>query len=69
MVQNVGCKCLLYFFQVRDRATLYLNMLGWDGSVGETDKGVKGFLFGALDVPLVNLEISLRSYVCALQPT
>ncbi|KAH0454873.1 hypothetical protein IEQ34_016797 [Dendrobium chrysotoxum] len=42
--------------EVRDRATLYLNMLGWDGSVGETDKGVKEFLFGALDVPLVNLE-------------
>lgn len=41
-------------------------MLGSDGSVGETDKGVNEFLFGALDVPLVNLEASLRSYVCSL---
>ncbi|XP_020572866.1 coatomer subunit gamma-2 [Phalaenopsis equestris] len=54
--------------EVRDRATLYLNMLGWDGSVSEADKGVKEFLFGALDVPLVNLEISLRSYEPSKEP-
>ncbi|CAI0438067.1 unnamed protein product [Linum tenue] len=30
--------------------------------VVETDKGVKEFLFGALDIPLVNLETSLRNY-------
>ncbi|XP_074333279.1 coatomer subunit gamma-like [Apium graveolens] len=48
--------------EVRDRATLYLNTLGGDGSVVETDKDVKEFLFGSLDVPLVNLETSLKNY-------
>ena len=56
------CSCL----QVRDRATLYLNTLGGDGSVVETDKDVKEFLFGSLDVPLVNLETSLKNYVSVL---
>ncbi|OVA04518.1 Clathrin/coatomer adaptor [Macleaya cordata] len=45
--------------EVRDRATLYLNTLGDDGSVAQTNKD---FLFGSLDVPLVNLEISLKTY-------
>ncbi|KAK3022029.1 hypothetical protein RJ639_047419 [Escallonia herrerae] len=49
--------------EVRDRATLYLSTLGGDGSVVETDKDVKEFLFGSLDVPLVNLETSLKNYV------
>ncbi|RVW16858.1 Coatomer subunit gamma-2 [Vitis vinifera] len=49
--------------EVRDRATLYLNTLGGDGSVVETDKDVKDFLFGLLDIPLVNLETSLKNYV------
>ncbi|KAM7479292.1 hypothetical protein LguiA_027505 [Lonicera macranthoides] len=49
--------------EVRDRATLYLNTLGGDGSVVETDKDVKEFLFGSLDVPLVNLETSLKNYM------
>ncbi|KAA8545965.1 hypothetical protein F0562_020584 [Nyssa sinensis] len=49
--------------EVRDRATLYLNTLGGDGSVVETDKDVKEFLFGSLDVPLVNLETSLKNYI------
>ncbi|CAL5321739.1 unnamed protein product [Camellia sinensis] len=48
---------------VRDRATLYLNMLEVDGAIVETDKDVKNFLFGSLDVPLVNLEMSLKNYV------
>lgn len=48
--------------QVRDRATLYLNSLG-DGSVAETDKDVKEFLFGSLDIPLTNMETTLRNYV------
>ncbi|RZC14484.1 coatomer subunit gamma-like [Glycine soja] len=48
--------------EVRDRATLYLNTLGGDGSVVETDKDVKDFLFGPFDVPLVNLETSLKNY-------
>ncbi|CAN0909888.1 Coatomer subunit gamma [Linum grandiflorum] len=48
--------------EVRDRATLYLNTLGGDGEVVETDKDVKEFLFGPLDIPLVNLEISLRNH-------
>lgn len=50
-------------FQVRDRATLYINTLGGDGAVVETGKDVKDFLFGSLDVPLVNLETSLKNYV------
>ncbi|KAJ8467044.1 hypothetical protein OPV22_029596 [Ensete ventricosum] len=48
--------------EVRDRATLYLDSLGSDASVGGTDEDIKDFLFGPLDVPLVNLETSLRSY-------
>ena len=49
---------------MRDRATLYLKMLGGEATVGETEKDVNEFLFGSLDVPLVNLETSLRNYVC-----
>ncbi|KAL6986883.1 hypothetical protein U1Q18_040971 [Sarracenia purpurea var. burkii] len=49
--------------EVRDRATLYLNMLGGDVGSVETDKDVKDFLFGSLDVPLINLETSLKNYV------
>lgn len=52
--------------EVRDRATLYLNSLG-DGSVAETDKDVKEFLFGSLDIPLTNMENSLKNY--AQNPT
>lgn len=48
--------------EVRDRATLYLNTLGGDGSVVETDKDAKDFLFASLDVPLPNLETSLKNY-------
>lgn len=54
---------ILISSQVRDRATLYLNTLGGDGSVVETDKDVKDFLFGSFDIPLVNLETSLKNYV------
>lgn len=54
---------LLICVQVRDRATLYLTMLVGDGSVGETTKDVKDFLFGPLDIPLVNLETGLKNYV------
>lgn len=66
--------CVIFFFQftsvaifwqVRDRATLYLNTLGGDGAVVETDEEVKEFLFGSLDVPLTNLETSLKNYVCS----
>ncbi|KAM7253442.1 hypothetical protein ACFE04_021596 [Oxalis oulophora] len=38
--------------EVRDRATLYLSMLGADEGAVETDKDVKDFLFGLLEVPL-----------------
>ncbi|KAL3722526.1 hypothetical protein ACJRO7_034838 [Eucalyptus globulus] len=54
--------------EVRDRATLYLNTLGGDGSVAETDNDVKEFLFDSLDIPLVNLETSLRNYEPSDQP-
>ncbi|KAJ9704814.1 hypothetical protein PVL29_003046 [Vitis rotundifolia] len=54
--------------EVRDRATLYLNTIGGDGSVVETDKDVKDFLFGSLDIPLVNLETSLKNYEPSEEP-
>ncbi|KAF6149801.1 hypothetical protein GIB67_017534 [Kingdonia uniflora] len=54
--------------EVRDRATLYLNTIGCDGSVGETDNDMKDFLFGSLDVPLANLETSLRNYELSEEP-
>lgn len=57
------CECKIPILQVRDRATLYLNTLGGDGSVTETDNEVKDFLFASLDIPLVNLETSLKNYV------
>lgn len=41
-------------------------MLGGDGSIAETGKDVKEFLFGSLDVPLANLETSLQKYVGVL---
>lgn len=54
--------------EVRDRATLYLNTVGSDGEVIETDKDVKDFLFGSLDIPLANVETSLKNYEPAEQP-
>ncbi|KAF8047310.1 hypothetical protein N665_3101s0005 [Sinapis alba] len=47
--------------EVRDRATLFLSVLGGDGTV-DTDKDSKEFLFGSLEVPLVNMETSLKNY-------
>uniref|UniRef100_A0A803LDS6 Coatomer subunit gamma n=1 Tax=Chenopodium quinoa TaxID=63459 RepID=A0A803LDS6_CHEQI len=54
--------------EVRDRATLYLNTLGGDGGVVETDEDAKEFLFGSLDVPLSNLETSLKNYEPSEEP-
>ncbi|KAL9238200.1 hypothetical protein vseg_012661 [Gypsophila vaccaria] len=54
--------------EVRDRATLYLSMLGGDGAIVETDEVAKEFLFGSLDVPLSNLEISLKNYAASEEP-
>jgi hypothetical protein len=54
---------ILISLQVRDRATLYLNTLGGDT---EIDKDARDFLFGSLDIPLVNLETSLKKYVSSL---
>ncbi|XP_010530844.1 PREDICTED: coatomer subunit gamma-like [Tarenaya hassleriana] len=53
--------------EVRDRATLFLSMLAGDGSV-DSDKDSKEFLFGSLDVPLVNLETSLKNYEPSEEP-
>ncbi|CAH8380228.1 unnamed protein product [Eruca vesicaria subsp. sativa] len=47
--------------EVRDRATLFLSVLGGDGTV-DNDKDSKVFLFGSLEVPLVNMETSLKNY-------
>jgi len=54
--------------EVRDRATLYLKLLGGEATVGETEKDVNDFLFGSLDIPLVNLETSLRNYEPSEEP-
>nr|GFC45607.1 extracellular ligand-binding receptor [Tanacetum cinerariifolium] len=43
--------------------TLYLNTPRGASLVVETDKEVKEFLFGLLDIPLVNLDTSLKNYV------
>lgn len=57
---------IICLWQVRDRATLYLNSLGGD-SADDTEKDIKEFLFGSLDVPLGNLETSLKNYVSICQ--
>ena len=49
--------------QVRDRATLQLNVLGGDGEESVATEGAQSFMLEGLGVPLVNLENSLRSYV------
>ncbi|XP_031392812.1 coatomer subunit gamma [Punica granatum] len=54
--------------EVRDRATLYLNTLGADGAMDETNEDASEFLFGSLDVPLVNLETSLKNYESSDEP-
>ncbi|OVA18689.1 Clathrin/coatomer adaptor [Macleaya cordata] len=54
--------------EVRDRATLYLNTLGGDGSIVETHEDMKDFIFGSLDIPLVNLETSLKNYEPSEEP-
>ncbi|XP_078170528.1 coatomer gamma-2 subunit, putative / gamma-2 coat protein, putative / gamma-2 COP [Carex rostrata] len=48
--------------EVRDRATLYLKVLGGEAAVAETEKENIEFLFGSFDIPLVNLEASLKNY-------
>ncbi|KAJ6896610.1 coatomer subunit gamma-like isoform X1 [Populus alba x Populus x berolinensis] len=54
--------------EVRDRTTLYLSTLGGDGEVVETDRDTKTFLFGDLDIPLVNMETSLKNYEPSEEP-
>jgi hypothetical protein len=49
---------------VRDRATLYLNLLG--NGPENVSKSAQSLIFERLDVPLANLEASLQSYVSAL---
>lgn len=51
--------------QVRDRATLYLNLLG-DGPEALPSDDAQTFMFESLDVPLENLEASLQTYVSAV---
>uniref|UniRef100_A0A0E0KAT6 Coatomer subunit gamma n=1 Tax=Oryza punctata TaxID=4537 RepID=A0A0E0KAT6_ORYPU len=54
--------------EVRDRATLYLQTLDGEVAVGNTEKDVKDFLFGSFDVPLANLEASLKNYEPSEEP-
>lgn len=49
---------------MRDRATLYLNLLG-DGPEAAPSEDAQKLMFEGLDVPLENLEASLQSYVSA----
>eukprot|EP00475_Leptophrys_vorax_P004173 TRINITY_DN12491_c0_g1_i1.p1 TRINITY_DN12491_c0_g1~~TRINITY_DN12491_c0_g1_i1.p1 ORF type:complete len:892 (+),score=138.66 TRINITY_DN12491_c0_g1_i1:102-2777(+) len=48
--------------EVRDRATLYLNVLGGDGEESVATAGANEFIAEELDVPLVNLETALKNY-------
>ncbi|CAF1955229.1 unnamed protein product [Brassica oleracea var. botrytis] len=48
--------------EVRDRATLFLSILGNDDGLVETDNDSREFLFGSLEAPLVNMETSLKNY-------
>ena len=41
-------------------------MLGGESGAVDTDEDAKEFLFGSLDVPLSNLETSLKNYVSIL---
>ncbi|KAG0616027.1 hypothetical protein M758_5G084800 [Ceratodon purpureus] len=52
--------------EVRDRATLYLNLLG-DGMESPREDA-QSFLFDITDVPLENLEASLQSYEPSERP-
>nr|CAB3501492.1 unnamed protein product [Digitaria exilis] len=54
--------------EVRDRATLYLQTLGGEVAIGNSEKDAKDFLFGSFDVPLANLEASLRTYEPSEEP-
>ncbi|XP_022947703.1 coatomer subunit gamma-like [Cucurbita moschata] len=54
--------------EVRDRATLYLKTLGADGSVVKNEKDVQEIVFGSLDLPLGNLETSLKNYEPSEEP-
>ncbi|CAL4938408.1 unnamed protein product [Urochloa decumbens] len=54
--------------EVRDRATLYLQTLGGEVSIGNNEKDANDFLFGSFDVPLANLEASLRTYEPSEKP-
>ncbi|CAN6290123.1 unnamed protein product [Urochloa humidicola] len=54
--------------EVRDRATLYLQTLGGEVAIGNNEKDAKDFLFGSFDVPLANLEASLRTYEPSEKP-
>ncbi|KAF3544741.1 hypothetical protein DY000_02009970 [Brassica cretica] len=47
--------------EVRDRATLFLSVLGGDGTL-DADKDSKEFMFGSLEAPLANMETSLKNY-------
>lgn len=54
--------------EVRDRATLYLNVLGGTEDESVAVDGAKNFMLEELDIPLANLENSLRGYVASEQP-
>lgn len=53
--------------EVRDRATLYLSVLGGDTPAEESTEANE-FVFGNLDVPLSNLEASLQAYEASETP-
>jgi coatomer protein complex subunit gamma len=51
---------------VRDRATLYLNLLG--NGPENVSESAQSLIFERLDVPLANLEASLQSYEPSERP-
>jgi coatomer protein complex subunit gamma len=52
--------------EVRDRATLYLNLLG--NGPENVSESAQSLIFERLDVPLANLEASLQSYEPSERP-
>ncbi|CAI0377271.1 unnamed protein product, partial [Linum tenue] len=64
-VRAAAVSTLAKFGAMVDALKVVIGLYSGDGEVVETDKDVKEFLFGALEIPLVNLETSLRNYVAA----
>ena len=64
VIAKYKCKYVLDLsIEVRDGETLFLNSLGGDVSSDNDGRDLKEFMYGTLQLPLVNLEASLHAYV------